>query len=286
MTMRSALILVFALAACDGASGVGDGGVGGDGGGGDLAMNANPDLVALADMSRPADLGPGVQTPRPKGTTASTLGYYEYLPPTYGLGASPLMVFLHGIAEGGDGTTQLPRVLNNGPPKLIAGGKWPSARPFVVLSPQHPDTTSCFTATEIRDFIAYALAHYTVDPKRVYLTGLSCGAIGAWNYLGTDQSKVAAAVLIAGDGNGAWAQAGCNLGQVALWAFHGDADPTVNVSGTTTPINNLLTKCPSPPRLETKMTIYPGVGHDSWTRTYDLSAGHDIYTWMLGFQKP
>jgi hypothetical protein len=29
------------------------------------------------------------------------------------------------------------------------------------------------------------------------------------------------------------------------------------------------------------MTVYPGVDHDSWTRTYDLSAGHDIYAWML-----
>lgn len=33
------------------------------------------------------------------------------------------------------------------------------------------------------------------------------------------------------------------------------------------------------------MVIYPGVGHDSWTRTYDLtdanSDGHDIYQWFL-----
>jgi hypothetical protein len=28
------------------------------------------------------------------------------------------------------------------------------------------------------------------------------------------------------------------------------------------------------------------VDHDSWTRTYDLSAGHDIYDWLLGFTVP
>jgi hypothetical protein len=28
--------------------------------------------------------------------------------------------------------------------------------------------------------------------------------------------------------------------------------------------------------------VYPGVDHDSWTRTYDLTAGNDIYEWMLG----
>ena len=31
------------------------------------------------------------------------------------------------------------------------------------------------------------------------------------------------------------------------------------------------------------MTIYPGVGHDSWTRTYDGSAGHDVFGWMLSY---
>jgi hypothetical protein len=67
---------------------------------------------------------------------------------------------------------------------------------------------------------------------------------------------------------------------MAIWAFHGDADGTVAPSGTTYPMNNLIA-CPSPPRRDAKMTIYPGVGHDSWTRTYDLSAGHDIYAWML-----
>ena len=30
-----------------------------------------------------------------------------------------------------------------------------------------------------------------------------------------------------------------------------------------------------------RLTVYPGVGHDSWDRTYDLSAGHDIYSWLL-----
>lgn len=49
-------------------------------------------------------------------------------------------------------------------------------------------------------------------------------------------------------------------------------------------MNNVIA-CPQPPREEAKLTIYPGVGHDSWTRTYDGSAGHDIYTWLLSKQK-
>ena len=37
------------------------------------------------------------------------------------------------------------------------------------------------------------------------------------------------------------------------------------------------------PRREAELTVYAGIDHDSWTGTYDESAGHDIYEWLLGF---
>jgi hypothetical protein len=30
-----------------------------------------------------------------------------------------------------------------------------------------------------------------------------------------------------------------------------------------------------------KLTVYPDADHDSWSRTYDGSAGDDIYAWLL-----
>ena len=86
-------------------------------------------------------------------------------------------------------------------------------------------------------------------------------------------------MLIAGNGNGAFAQAGCELGRVPIWAFHGDADGTVNVSGSVNPLNALNQCDPAP--VDAKLTIYPGVGHNSWDMTYNLSAGHDPYAWLL-----
>jgi hypothetical protein len=253
-----------------------------------------PDGSALPDGNTPdyptgADAGPAStrQTARFAGTTDSPLGFFEYLPPGYGDGlARPLMVFWHGIGEDGDGSeAQLPIVLRNGPPALISRDQWPNDRPFVVLSPQNPGS-GCPGADEIHDFIAFGLSHYEVDERRVYLTGLSCGAIGSWGYLGQYlDSQITAIVPIAGDGRGAWARSMCQLGNVPIWAFHGDADPTVDPQGSIQPLTDLMT-CPAPPRQEVKLTIYPGVGHDSWTRTYDLSAGNDIYSWMLGFARP
>ncbi len=93
---------------------------------------------------------------------------------------------------------------------------------------------------------------------------------------------MAAAVLISGDGQGAFAQAGCNLGKLPIWAFHGDMDPTVNDAGSIQPIMD-LNACTSPKAVDAELTLYPGVGHDAWDRTYDLSAGHDIYAWMLQY---
>jgi hypothetical protein len=91
-------------------------------------------------------------------------------------------------------------------------------------------------------------------------------------------------VAIAGDGRGAWSRSMCELGRVSIWAFHGDADDVVAPAGTIEP-TTALAACPSPPRRDLEVTIYPGVGHNSWTRTYDLSAGHDIYAWLLAHHR-
>jgi predicted esterase len=244
------------------------------------------DVASRPDAVPDSGSSVGVSTARPLGTTAAKNGFWEYLPGGYGDGAPrPLLVFWHGIGENGAGdATELKKVNANGPPKLIAANQWPAARPFVVLSPQHAGG-GCPASTEIHDFITFALGAYTVDPKRVYLTGLSCGALGSAGYLGQyGAEQVVAAALIAGDATPIWQGQGCALlGQMGLWAFHGDADPTVNIAGDNTAMPKYLA-CPAP-RKDVQYTVYPGVGHDSWSRTYDLSAGHDIYAWLLGFTR-
>ncbi len=223
---------------------------------------------------------------RPLGSTNAGQGYYEYLPPGYDCGDQdyPLLLFIHGLGENGDGDGQLDDVLDNGIPMMIDQNNWDQTLPFVVLSPQNSNG-GCTSSGLINNFIQHAKTHYRINPQRVYLTGLSCGAIGSWNYLGNHtDSAVAAAVPIAGNGNPAFNNAGCELNRVPIWAFHGDNDNTVDESGTITPINNLLA-CNNPAPIDTSMVIYPGVGHDSWTRTYDMnhpdSEGHDIYQWLL-----
>ena len=258
-------------------------------------------------------------TPRPLGTTASPMGYEEYLPPSYhASGAkSPLLVFFNGYGENGDGSAEaLSNLFNTGIPRFIDIGGWPTDRPLVVLAAQHIEEPPgfdfspcdgvaeggscnmflqhargnaspafCTTPDEVHDFIAYAVAHYNVDPKRVYATGLSCGAFGTWEYLAKyGDEQVAAAVPYAGEGRPAWATAGCGLGKVAIWAFHGELDDVVDPQGSIQTMHNLQA-CAGVPANRAKLTIYPDLFHEGWDQAYSGAFGDDIYTWMLGFSK-
>src|SRR5262245_38330129 len=182
-------------------------------------------------------------------------GYWEYLPPGYGDGAKrPLLLALHGSGENGTGTeASLRKLLSTGIPKLIQEDEWPAARPFIVLMPQHsgviPD--SCPDPDEIDAFLRFAMKHYDVDLHRVYLTGLSCGAMGCWAYLAMHTDEVlAGAVLYAGYGRDAMSYAGCKIGKVPIWAIHGDDDTTVDpTEGTVEPMRE-LEACTDPKPLD------------------------------------
>ncbi len=246
-------------------------------------------MGGMIDATGGAPAGPASSrhTARPSGTMpGTTAGYYEYLPPHYGNGALyPLLVFRHGVGENGNGVSELDKVLTHGPPKLIKADEWPEERSFVVLSVQHPGA-NCPSVEEMDDFFSFALETYDIDPKRVYLTGLSCGAIGSWDYLGDHLNEdIAAAVLICGDARGAFAKQQCNLGKVPVWAFHGDQDKSVTIDKAQVPLESLQ-ECTNPAPVDLKFTVYPGVPHDSWTMTYDLSnPQNDIYAWLLSHTK-
>lgn len=235
---------------------------------------------------------PGTLTARPIGSVdGAPLGYLEHLPPGYGDGEpSPLLVFLHGGGEAGPGTeATLDLVKAWGIPPLIEAGEWPEDRPFVVLSPQlplHKAESDCAFADEIAAFLDFATQQYEVDPRRIYLTGISCGAIGIWDYLAAhEDSVVTAAVPISGHAEWALEVADCSaLGKVPLWAFHGALDdivPVVHIEG---PMDRIRT-CDTPPTAELELTVFPDAGHDAWIPTYDLSAGHDPYAWLLEHER-
>jgi len=226
----------------------------------------------------------------PKGSTSAPLGYYEYLPQGYSPSDSkkwPVIIFLHGVGEVGDGTSQLSIILRTGLPHLLQNGK---VLPFVIIMPQA--NQQWWDPGQVDQMYEYTKTKYNIDQNRFYMTGLSLGGIGSWLYTLAYPQKVAAMVSCAGNSGGHLDV--CSMSNVPVWDFHGDADPTVVISGDLAAINALNTTCKVSPRA--KMTVYPGVGHNSWDRTYDGSGmgtesrsydpfNMDIYTWMLQYTK-
>lgn len=269
-----------------------DASVGGAGGSGTGGFPDYPDAGPSSGRQKAVPLG---------GSSTAPNGYYEYLPPGYDESvARPLLVFWHGIGEDGNGSSDLSKVLAWGPPSVISKDQWDNSRPFIVLSPQYTATNGqitpgggCPSSATVDTFFTWAIGHYKIDPKRVYLTGLSCGAIGSWDYLADHRGAVvAAAVLLSGNpgdptqAGSAWGRAHCALGETALWSFHGDADGTVPYAPDKATLDDVIA-CPAPPRRAAVFTDVVGGGHIIWAPIYDLSGGYgDIYAWMLKNAKP
>ncbi|WP_276372712.1 T9SS type A sorting domain-containing protein [Chryseolinea sp. H1M3-3] len=233
----------------------------------------------------------------------SSFFYLEYLPPDYNTTTNdyPLMIFLHGLGERGDGVNALVNVSKHGPPFELAKGQ---DLPFIIISPQCPTTTVWEDQTEnLHTFIeSIKTAYPRADPNRIYLTGLSLGGIGTWKYARTYPGELAAIAPIAGRGSTSGI---CVLDDMPIWTFHDDPDDVVLSSYT----KNLVAAIKACPDYSNKLrvTYYknkfpngsPENRHDAWKTAYSqdpsppnttilevdespaVPEGMTLYTWLL-----
>ena len=233
-------------------------------------------LFFLLSLSLNFALAQGTHKAVKLGSSSAAYGYYEYLPTNFSKnsGKFPLLIFLHGAGEKGNGKDQLNRAIKFGPGKEIEKGKH---FPFVILSPQ---TNHWWDAKKLDDLINLAIKNYNVDPDRVYMTGLSMGAMGTYHFAASYPDRLAAMVGFAGKADNSKV---CRYSHVPLWAFHGDRDPTVHVDGSKTLVA-AYNKCSPAPKVKAKLSILAGYSHWGWNEMYDRSRG-DIYQWMLQYSK-
>jgi predicted peptidase len=112
-----------------------------------------------------------------------------------------------------------------------------------------------------------------VDDSRIYITGISMGGFGTFDTIAAYPEVFAAAIPICGG-------AGVNvvklgpLKEMPIWIFHGDKDTAVPVEFSQMAMRAFeRNKAP-----KVKLTIYPGVSHDSWTQTYDNA---EVWEWLF-----
>lgn len=180
--------------------------------------------------------------------------------------AVPLLLFLHGAGERGN---NLDLVKKHGPPKMVEKGHDFGA---IVVSPQCPKNTWWTEHTDVLlALIDKIEKEHNVDRDRIYVTGLSMGGYGTFALSAAAPQRFAAAVPICGGGTRTQAK---TLSSLPMWVFHGDADKVIPVDESTR-----MVKAMNQVNGEhAKLTIYEGVGHNSWDRAYGDKA---MWKWLF-----
>jgi predicted peptidase len=237
---------------------------------------------------------PAVQTPVTIKINDAVGGYYEALPFHYTETTKlyPLLVFIPGAGQFGNGAADLPYVLNDGVAQLLDKKKFPPSFnvnrknfSLIVLTPQFAYYPS---NSDIASFIQYAREKYRIDSRRIYLAGLSMGGFVTSHFSAENTSVIAAAVPIAGVLMTGDVSARCNniaAGKLPLWVFHNTDDPTINSSE---PVHFVSMINNANPAVPAKLTLFRQAIHDSWTQAINPSYRENnmnMYEWMLQYSK-
>lgn len=202
----------------------------------------------------------------------------------------PLIVVLHGSGErGNDNDAQLKWGSD-----LFLDSANREKFPAIVVFPQCPTDSSWSVRVRsknpdsagirfpmdvpptkplrmVMNFIDTLAKGGTVDPKRIYIGGLSMGGFGTFEILWRKPNTFAAAFPICGGGNPASAKLyGRNF---PIWVFHGTDDDAVPVKNSRIMVNALKAV-----KAKVKYTEYVGVKHDSWINAF---AEPDFLPWLF-----
>jgi predicted peptidase len=184
-----------------------------------------------------------------------------------------VVLFLHGSDVWGNNPEALTA---SGLPKRLTDTP---DFPAIVLSPQAPEDV-VWWGTEL-DVVSALLDHvqatYAVDPRRLYVTGLSMGGFGAWAMAVREPQRFAALVPIAGG----WDSERdivprniCDIRALPTWVFHGEQDDIVLPRKAHLMVE-ALKGCGS----DVRFTLYPDANHrESFERAY---ADPELYAWLF-----
>jgi predicted peptidase len=224
-------------------------------------FNSNP-ADKLGNM--PPDTGFMVRQSNGK---AGKHKYSIFIPRDYSSSKKyPTIVFLHGIGESGSDGVKCTTV-GIGPAIAKRNGNFP----FIVVFPQTGwDWTSENSENIMMDALTDAEQHYSIDPDRVILTGMSSGGKGTW-VLGARRSAQIAGLVPMG-GFAAYEEVP-RLRNMPIWALHNSGDFIVPVGGTREMIKRI--KAEGNPNVH--YDEFKEGGHNCWDAAYDKG---DLFSWM------
>lgn len=176
----------------------------------------------------------------------------------------PLVIYVHGA--GGRGR-DISLIENH----CFFGLSAPFLRDAISVAPQCYANSWFDIFEQLQNFIEFAISDKAVDTTRVYVMGASMGGYTTWQ-LGMARPELFAA-LVPICGGGMYWNAG-RLVNTAIWAFHGDSDPTVFPEESKKFINNIEAWGGKKARL----TILENTGHNAWEPAFNNA---ETWNWLL-----
>lgn len=196
----------------------------------------------------------------------------------------PLVVFLHGAGErGGDNKRQthhggklfLDKKNRAEFPAFVVFPQCPTGKRWVEVNwgerepheqPKEPSEPMAL----VMELIPELEKSLPVDPRRIYLMGISMGGFGAWDLAARHPDWFAAAVPICGGADDGTAP---SLAKLPIWTFHGSNDNVIPPERTRSMVAALRKAGGTP-----KFTEYPGVAHNSWFKAF---AEPELLPWLF-----
>jgi predicted peptidase len=202
----------------------------------------------------------------------------------------PLILLLHGGGERGKDNE---KQLTHGA-KLFITAENRKNFPAIIVAPQCPEdlywastkidrTTQPFTIdfdysaeaswplVAANELVKKLSNEESVDKSRIYITGLSMGAMGTFESVYRYPGIYAAALPICGGAD--TKKYDKRIGKISFWVFHGAADAVVDVNLSRQMVEKLKSL-----KTEVKYSEYPGVNHNSWENAF---AEKDYLSWMF-----
>jgi len=145
-----------------------------------------------------------------------------------------VVLFLHGAGESGtDNRLQLTGQTG----ELVFASETNQLKyPSFMVAPQcllNGAWADSIRRAQVLGLMKALQSEFNIDSNRLYITGLSLGGIGSWDYISQSPGMYAAAIPMSGNGDTSRA---ASISQVPIWDFHAANDGTVNVSGSRTMI--------------------------------------------------
>ena len=204
--------------------------------------------------------------------------FWLYLPEDYDENQKwPLIVSLHGFLGF---EPSLEKVRGQSP---LAWVDPEVDFPFIVISPQAPTGSWAKYHGPMDELIEFLSESLSIDPDAQFLTGLSAGGVGTWQWALAFPDRFAGVAPIAGgpsmNPNDPVPENICVLKDLPVWVTHSEADQHAPIESNQAMVM-ALEECGS---IYTRFTSYTDFSHmESISKAY---AGPELYDWMLGLMK-